>query len=74
MYHINMNHTRIYGSFTRTIVWTPWARGTALYTHVRKHIDSHFVTRQRTITYKRPLVVQLFPQTEKSKRMVCILP
>lgn len=64
MYHINIHHARVHGGFSQAIVWTPWAREKLLYTYVRKHIDGHFITRQRTITYKRPLVVQLFPQTE----------
>jgi hypothetical protein len=62
--HINRHHARVHGGFTQAIVWTPWAREKLLYTHVRKHIDGHFMTQQRTVTYKRPLVVQLFPKTE----------
>lgn len=65
--HISRNHARVHGGFAQAVVWTSWAREKLLHTDVRKHIDGHFITLQRTITYKRPLVVQLFPPTENQK-------
>lgn len=66
---IRNGHSRIKrATFTQAIVWTPWAREKLLHIDLFTHIDRDFVSKQNTVTYKIPLVVQLFPGTENRRQ------
>ena len=62
--HFRIHHARVHGGFAQAIIWTPHARKRFLREHIRGHVDGDFVPHQKTITYTKPLVVQLFPQTD----------
>lgn len=64
IHHINRHHARVHGCCSQAIIWTPWVRERLSLTSISTHIDNTFINRQLTITYKTPLVVQLFPETE----------